>query len=82
MKKIDIKKKSKTGLAPGTAVFTGVRKMDNIEIFVTQYDDNQCNDYSPKSIGALIKLLETINANFGSKLTLARVGNHHRNLSS
>ena len=60
MKKTDIKKKSKTGLAPGTAVFTGIRKMDKIEFFVTQYDEGQCNDYTPKSVGALIKLLETL----------------------
>jgi len=63
MAKTIIKKKTKTGLAPGTAVFTGVRKMDNIEIFVTQYDDNQCNDFTPKSIDALIKLLETLEGN-------------------
>lgn len=60
MAKSVIKKKSKMGLAPGTAVFTGVRKMDNIEIVVTQYDEDQCSDFNPKSIKDLIKLLEKL----------------------
>ncbi|MFY8187901.1 MAG: magnesium/cobalt transporter CorA [Flavobacterium sp.] len=60
MAKSTIKKKSKTGLAPGTAVFTGIRKMDAIEIFVTQYDESSCHEFKPTSISELKSMLSSL----------------------
>jgi magnesium transporter len=61
MTKTKTKKKSKFGLAPGTAVFTGVQKMDKIEIFVTQYNENNCQEHRPTSIESLKKMISDTN---------------------
>ena len=61
MTKHKSKKKSKFGLAPGTAVFTGVQKMDNIEIFVTQYNEDSCHELKCNSIQELKQMLSNTN---------------------
>uniref|UniRef100_UPI00404A6850 magnesium/cobalt transporter CorA n=1 Tax=Flavobacterium sp. TaxID=239 RepID=UPI00404A6850 len=61
MTKHKSKKKSKFGLAPGTAVFTGVQKMDSIEIFVTQYNEDSCHELKCNSIQELKQMLSNTN---------------------
>lgn len=53
------KKKAKLGLAPGSLIFTGVQKMEQVEFSVMEYDEHEVNEYSPKNIEDAISLIDS-----------------------
>jgi magnesium transporter len=53
------KQKSKSGLAPGSLVFTGQQKMENVEITVFHYSADFYEESNPKSIAEVIELIQT-----------------------
>ncbi len=52
-------RKSKLGLAPGTLLFTGERKMEHVEFTVIHYNENQVEEYFPKHLDEIIHLVDT-----------------------
>lgn len=65
MKKVDksVKKKtrikSKTGLPPGTLLFTGEQKMEKVEYSVIQYKEDFFQEEFPNSLDEIIHLIDT-----------------------
>lgn len=57
-KRIKQKRKSKLGLAPGTLLFTGERKMEEVEFSILNYNENQVDDLIPKNIEEIISLVD------------------------
>ncbi|WP_339611543.1 magnesium/cobalt transporter CorA [uncultured Planktosalinus sp.] len=53
------KKKAKQGLAPGSLIFTGVQKMEEVEYTVMEYDEHQVIEHNPKSIVEINSLIDT-----------------------
>lgn len=52
------KRKSKLGLAPGTLIFTGERKMENVEFSVLNYNELQANEITPNNLDEIIALVD------------------------
>jgi magnesium transporter len=53
------KQKSKSGLAPGSLVFTGLQKMANVDISVLHYSEDYFEESYPKNITAVISLIQS-----------------------
>ena len=53
------KQKSKSGLAPGSLVFTGLQKMANVDISVFHYSVDYFEESNPKSIAEVIELIQS-----------------------
>lgn len=53
------KRKSKSGLAPGTLVFTGVQKMAQVDINLIHYSEEHYEEKKPKSIAEVIQMKES-----------------------
>ena len=58
-KRIKQKRKSKLGLAPGTLLFTGERKMEKVEFSILNYNENQVDELIPKKIDEIITLVDS-----------------------
>lgn len=52
-KRTRIKKTSKLGLAPGSAVFTGQQKMQSVKISVMQYREGELNEFEADGLDAI-----------------------------
>jgi magnesium transporter len=52
-------RKSKLGLAPGTLLFTGERKMEQVVFTVIHYNENLFEELFPKHIDEIIHLVDT-----------------------
>ncbi len=59
MNKRKQKKKLKSGLAPGSLVFTGQQKMAQVEITVLNYSEETFEEIKAKSVGETISLTKT-----------------------
>lgn len=57
------RRKSNAGLAPGSPVFTGIRKMSKVKIVYINYSENNYKEQEVKSISELKKLLGSSNDN-------------------
>jgi|SRR5690554_61880 len=55
------KRKSKLGLPPGSMVFTGERKMENILVSVICYSETKYEEFLPETLEELIKLKTSCN---------------------
>ena len=53
------RRKSKTGLPPGTLLFTGEQKMEQVEYSVIQYNENFFEELFPKDPEEIIRLIDT-----------------------
>lgn len=53
------RRKSKLGLPPGSPIFTGERKMDEILVSVICYSETEYKEYTPKTLDELLKLIDT-----------------------
>ncbi|MBN2693658.1 magnesium/cobalt transporter CorA [bacterium] len=62
--------KSKFGLAPGTAVFTGIKKTDNLNITVTQYSEKSYEEIVFNTIDDLKNYIKSIDSKKGEKNSL------------
>ncbi len=56
-------RKSKTGLAPGSLIFTGIQKMTSVKISFINYSEDTYYETEPGSIPELIKILEVSGGN-------------------
>lgn len=52
------RRKSKTGLPPGTLLFTGEQKMEQVEYSVIQYNENFFEELFPKDPEEIIRLID------------------------
>lgn len=52
------KRKSKLGLPPGSLVFTGEQKMEQVDISVFNYSETFFNELRPKSIDEVVELIK------------------------
>ncbi|MGE0021735.1 MAG: magnesium/cobalt transporter CorA [Draconibacterium sp.] len=52
------KRKSKLGLPPGSLVFTGEQKMEQVDISVFNYSETFFQEFRPKSIDEVIQLIK------------------------
>ncbi|PKP25806.1 MAG: magnesium and cobalt transport protein CorA [Bacteroidetes bacterium HGW-Bacteroidetes-2] len=50
------KRKSKSGLAPGTLLFTGVQKMSQVDLNLIHYSEDHYEEIFPKSISEIIQI--------------------------
>jgi magnesium transporter len=53
------KQKSKSGLAPGSLVFTGLQKMSSVDITVFHYSEDYFEESNPKNIIEVISLIQS-----------------------
>jgi magnesium transporter len=53
------RRKSKAGLPPGTLLFTGERKMEQVEFTVIHYNENLVEELFPKQMDEIIHLVDT-----------------------
>lgn len=52
-------RKSKLGLAPGTLLFTGERKMEQVEFLVLNYNEHQVQEIIPENLDEIVSLVDT-----------------------
>ena len=57
------KRKSKLGLPPGSLVFTGEQKMEQVDISVFNYSETFIQEFRPKSIDEVIKDIKKLQGN-------------------
>lgn len=55
--------KAKLGLAPGSLIFTGERKMSKAEISIVQYDKDFYKEFTPKNIIEAIDVIKSFKGN-------------------
>jgi len=60
LKKIKHKRKSKSGLAPGTLLYTGARKMEELDISLMTYSEDGFQEYSVGSVVEVMDLLPNL----------------------
>jgi magnesium transporter len=53
------RRKSKAGLPPGTLLFTGERKMEQVEFSVLNYNEHQALELFPKNTDEIVALVDT-----------------------
>lgn len=53
------KQKSKLGLAPGSLVFTGLQKMEEVDISVLNYSESEYSESKPNSITEVISIVKS-----------------------
>lgn len=53
------RRKSKAGLPPGTLLFTGEQKMEQVEFSVIQYNEVSFEELTPKNIDEIIHLIDS-----------------------
>jgi magnesium transporter len=53
------RRKSKAGLPPGTLLFTGERKMEQVEFTVIHYNESNVEELFPKHIDEVVQLIDT-----------------------
>jgi magnesium transporter len=52
-------KKSKLGLAPGTLLFTGERKMEEVKFSILHYNEHQVEEIIPENLDEIIGLVDS-----------------------
>lgn len=57
--KKSVRRKSKAGLPPGTLLFTGEQKMEQVEFSVIQYNEESFEELTPKNLDEIIHLIDS-----------------------